>query len=315
VIQYVLRRILTTIPTLFLISVATFLVVHLIPGSPALVLAGEAATPQVVANLTKVYGLNRPLVVQYGAWLWQVLQGNLGYSYQDHLPVLSLLLQKIPVTLELSVLAVLISLLIAIPTGILSALRRGSAIDLGATLVALAGVSIPTFVVGILLILWLAVLWPVLPPSGYVSPLRSLAGNLSHMLLPAITLGAALAALNMRLIRSSLIEILRSDFVRTAFAKGLPKARVVWHHAMKNAAIPVVTVAGLQLGTLLGGAVLTEQVFNIPGFGQLLINAIYSRDYPTLQGAVLFAALAVVVVNLVVDLLYALLDPRIRLRP
>ncbi len=310
---YLIRRLLLTIPVLVFVSMIVFVLVNLVPGDPALIMLGEQATPEALAVLREEMGLNRPVVVRYVIWLSHVVQGDLGRSVRDGRPVLVTLLQKLPVTFELAVAALLVAWAIALPAGALAAWKRRSVVDYAASTAALLGISIPNFWLGIMMIYLLAVNLRLLPASGYVEPWLEPVRNLKLMVMPAIVLGTALAALVMRQLRSSMIEVLQTDYVRTAHAKGLADRVVLARHAMKNAMIPVVTVMGLQLSGLLGGAVITETIFGIPGIGRLAVQSILTRDFPMVQGVVLFVALAVVTTNLVIDFAYGLLDPRIRL--
>lgn len=289
-----------------------FALTRILPGDPALLLLGEEATPELVAKLREQLGLNRPVAVQYLDWAGDLLQGDLGRSMKDNARVAPILFQKLPTTLELAFFSLLVAILLGVPAGVLAALRRGSAVDGGVTALALSGVSIPNFFLGILLIYLFSLRLQWIPPSGYVEPWEDLRKNLLLMLMPAITLGTALAGAIARFTRNSLLEVLSQDFIRTARAKGLAERIVTFKHALRNAAIPIVTVIGLQLGGLLGGAVVTEQVFSIPGFGRLVVDAVFNRDFPVLQAVVLVSALAVFLINLLVDLLYAAIDPRIR---
>ncbi len=300
------------IPVLFLVSVIVFYLIHLTPGDPALAMLGEEATPEMVAALRHQMGLDQPLPVQYGTWLAHVLEGDLGRSVRTNKPVSEDIVSRLPVTVELTLLAMLISLAIAIPTGIISATRRNSKADLLVTTVALIGVSMPNFFLAILLIFIFSLYLRWLPPIGYTPIQENLVENLRGMILPAITLGAATAAVVARLTRSSLLEVLGQEYIRTARAKGLSERVVVLGHAMKNAMIPVLTIVGLQVGGLLGGAIITETLFVLPGIGSLAVNAIFSRDFPVVQGDVLFLAVVFMGTNLVVDILYGFLDPRIR---
>lgn len=311
--RYLLRRLLLTIPVLFFVSLIVFSLINLIPGDPARIMLGEEASKEAYEALRKQMGLDRPVYVRYAIWLSHVARGDLGRSVRDGRPVLDTLLLKLPVTIELATTSLLVAWLIAIPAGALAAWKQRTALDYAATTVALAGISIPNFWLGIMLIYLLAVNLRLLPPSGYVEPWIDLGRNLRLMVMPSIVLGTALAALVMRLLRSSMIEVLSTDYVRTAHAKGLSDRMVIIKHGMKNAMIPVVTVMGLQLSGLLGGAIITETIFSVPGLGRLAVESILTRDYPMVQGVVLFAALAVVATNLVVDTAYAFLDPRIRL--
>lgn len=309
---YILRRLLAMLPVLLLVSMVVFSLLHLTPGDPALSILGEEATPQQVEALRAKLGLNQPIPIQYVKWLGAVLRGDLGRSVRSNQPVSEAIAERLPVTVELALLAMAISLLIAIPAGIISAMRRNSIVDTGATFVALLGVSLPNFFLAILLILVFGVKLGWLPPFGYEPLSQGVAGNLRRMILPAITLGTALAAIVTRMMRSSLLEVLDQDYVRTARAKGLTESRMVRAHALKNALMPVVTIVGLQIGGLLGGAIITESIFVLPGIGRLLVDAIFQRDFPLVQGVVLFVSLAFLFSNFAVDLLYAYLDPRIR---
>ncbi|MGH2425320.1 MAG: ABC transporter permease [bacterium] len=311
--RFLVRRLLLTLPVLFFVSLIVFSLISLIPGDPARVLLGEEVSTDALEVLRKQLGLDRPLHIRYLYWLGRIVKGDLGKSVRDGRPVLDTLLQKLPTTIELAITSLIVAWAIAIPAGVLAAWKRRSAWDYGATTVALAGISIPNFWLGIMLIYLLAVNLRLLPPSGYVEPWIDLSRNLRLMVMPSIVLGSALAALVMRILRSSLIEVLGTDYVRTAHAKGLNDRTVVLKHAMKNAMIPVVTIMGLQLSGLLGGAIITETIFSIPGLGRLAVESILTRDYPMVQGVVLFAALAVIITNLAVDMIYASLDPRIRL--
>ncbi len=311
--RFLLRRLILTIPVLLFVSIIVFALVAAIPGDPARILLGEDVSREALASLRHELGLDRPIYIRYLIWLRHVVQGDLGRSVRDHRPVRDTLLLKLPATIELAVVALIVAWIIAIPTGALAAWKQRTTVDYAATTFALAGVSIPNFWLGIMLIYLLAVNYHVLPPSGYVEPWINLRRNISLMVMPAIVLGTALAALVMRQLRSSMIEVLSADYVRTAHAKGLADAVIIVKHAMKNALIPVVTIMGLQFSGLLGGAVITETIFAIPGVGRLAIDSILTRDYPMVQGVVLFVAVAVVATNLAVDVVYGLLDPRIRL--
>lgn len=311
--RYIGRRLLHTLPVLLLVSVIVFALINLIPGDPALLMAGGEAGREAVEALRKQMGLDRPVVVRYLIWLGHVLRGDLGKSVRDGRPVLDVLLLKLPVTVQLAMVSLFVAWAIAVPAGVLAAWKRNSLLDYTATTVALAGISIPNFWLGIMLIYLFAVNLRWLPPSGYVEPWIDPVRSLKLTILPAIVLGTALAALVMRLLRSSMLEVLGTEYVRTAQAKGLSDRLVVTRHALKNAMIPVATVMGLQLGGLLGGAVITETIFAVPGIGRLAIESIFTRDYPMVQGVVLLSAVAIVFVNFAVDILYSLLDPRIRL--
>lgn len=310
--RYVLRRLLSMAPVLFLVSLIVFSLIHLTPGDPVLTMLGEEATPETIAAMRAKLGLDRPLPVQYLSWMGRVLQGDLGRSIRTNQPVSEAIAQRLPVTIELALLSTLVALAIGIPVGILSAVRRNSPLDTGSTTIALLGVALPNFFLAILLIFLFSVKLRWLPPIGYVPLVDDLGANLKRMIMPSLTLGTAVAAVVMRQTRSALLEVLDQDYVRTARAKGLNEARTVRSHALKNALIPVVTVVGLQIGGLLGGAIITETIFSMPGIGRMLIDSIFQRDFPLVQGVVLFTALAFLVTNLLVDLIYAFLDPRIR---
>jgi peptide/nickel transport system permease protein len=309
---FFVRRLVTLIPTLVFVSMLIFSLQQLLPGDPALVLAGEDPSPEAIAHIRAKLHLDDPLPVRYGYWIAGVLQGDLGESARTHQPVLELILQKLPVTIELAFLALLIALVISIPAGIVSAVYKGSAVDTGATVFALTGLSTPNFWLGIMLILLFSVELGWLPASGYVSPFENLRANLASMIMPAFVLGNAIAASLMRHMRSSMLQELSADYVRTARAKGLSERVVVLKHALRNALTPVITLGALELGTLLSGAVLTEQVFTIPGFGKLIIDAVFNRDYAVVQGVVLVTATSYIMLNLFADMAYFMLNPRLR---
>jgi peptide/nickel transport system permease protein len=309
---FFVRRLFTLIPTLVFVSMLIFSLQQLLPGDPALVLAGEDPSPEAIAHIRAKLHLDDPLPVRYGYWIAGVLQGDLGESARTHQPVLELILQKLPVTIELAFLALLIALVISIPAGIVSAVYKGSAVDTGATVFALTGLSTPNFWLGIMLILLFSVELGWLPASGYVSPFENLRANLASMIMPAFVLGNAIAASLMRHMRSSMLQELSADYVRTARAKGLSERVVVLKHALRNALTPVITLGALELGTLLSGAVLTEQVFTIPGFGKLIIDAVFNRDYAVVQGVVLVTATTYIMLNLFADMAYFMLNPRLR---
>ncbi|TMJ72073.1 MAG: ABC transporter permease [Alphaproteobacteria bacterium] len=309
---FLLRRIALIVPTLFFVSLLIFGLQQLLPGDPATALAGEDRDPAVIAFIRQKYHLDEPLPVRYALWVKGVVQGDLGESIRIRRPVLDLIAEKLPVTGELALIAVLISLCIGIPAGIIAAVKNGTAIDYGTTMAALWGLSIPNFWLGILLILLFSVELELLPASGFVSPGESLRQNLLTLIMPAFVLGNFFAAGMMRHTRSAMLQVLGMDYVRTARAKGLPEIRVILRHAFRNALIPVVTLAALDFGALLSGAVLTEQVFTIPGFGKLIVDAVFNRDYAVVQGVVLFTAFAYIMLNLVADLAYVVLNPRLR---
>jgi peptide/nickel transport system permease protein len=313
-LTFLVRRIAQIVPTLFFASILIFGLQQLLPGDPAMILAGEERDPTVIAHLRETLHLDQPLPVRYYYWLRGVLHGDLGESLRTQQPVRSLIAEKLPVTVELACLAFLIAIAIGIPAGVLSAVRRGSAWDYGANVVALWGISTPNFWLGIMLILLFSVTLGWLPASGYVSPFESLHDNLASMIMPAFVLGNAIAAVLMRHTRSAMLQVLSSEYVRTARAKGVPERDVVLKHALRNALIPIITLGALEFGTLMSGAVLTEQVFTIPGFGKMIVDAVFNRDYAVVQGVVLFTATAYILLNLVADVLYAVANPRIRVQ-
>ena len=306
-------RIAQVVPTLLLVSVLVFLLQQLMPGDPAIVLAGEErGDPVVLAQIRAELWLDRPLPVQYLHWLYNLLHGNLGHSWRIREPVLGLILEKLPVTAQLACMAFVIAVLIGIPTGVLAAVKRNTVWDYGASFVGLAGLSTPNFWLGILLILLISVHLGWLPPSGYVSLAEDWRQSLATTIMPAFVLGNAIAAVFMRHTRSAMVTALAQDYVRTARAKGIGEVRVILKHALRNALLPVVTLGALELGALLSGAVLTEQVFSIPGFGKLIVDAVFNRDYPVVQGVVLVTATVYIVLNLLADVLYVLINPRLR---
>jgi len=311
-LEYLFRRLATIVPTLVFVSMLIFGLQQLLPGDPAMILAGEDQDPALIAHLRAKLHLDEPLPVRYAYWIGGVLQGDLGESVRTQQPVLDLIVQKLPVTLELALLAMAVALLIGIPTGIVAAVGRDTPWDYGATVFALSGLSMPNFWLGILMILLFSVQLGWLPASGYVSPAEDLRANLAAMVMPAIVLGTGIAAVLMRHMRSAMLQVLSADYVRTARAKGLSERVVVLRHALRNALTPVITLGALELGTLLSGAVLTEQVFTIPGFGKLIIDAVFNRDYAVVQGVVLVTATAYIVLNLLADLAYFAVNPRLR---
>jgi peptide/nickel transport system permease protein len=310
--QYLVKRLAAILPTIFFVSVIIFGLQQLLPGDAATMLAGEDQDPQVIAYLRQKMHLDEPLPVRYGYWIAGVAHGDLGESLRIQEPVLGLILQKLPVTLQLATMAMLIALVIGVPTGIVSAVGKGSAWDYLANVVALWGLSTPNFWLGILMILLFSVQLGWLPASGYVSPFEDLKANLAAMIMPAFVLGNAIAAVLMRHTRSAMLQVLGADYVRTARAKGLDERTVVLKHALRNALTPIITLGALEFGTLLSGAVLTEQVFSIPGFGKLIVDAVFNRDYAVVQGVVLFTSSVYIVLNLLADLAYFLVNPRLR---
>ncbi len=311
-LEYLVKRLATLVPTLVFVSMLIFGLQQLLPGDPAKILAGEDQDPTVVEYLRAKLHLDEPLLVRYAYWVGGVARGDLGESIRTQQPVLDLIIQKLPVTIELAVLAMGIALLIGIPSGIVSAIGRGTAWDYCANVFALWGLSTPNFWLGILMILLFSVQLGWLPASGYVSPFEDLGANLSAMIMPAFVLGNAIAAVLMRHTRSAMLQVLSADYVRTARAKGLNERTVVLKHALRNALTPIITLGALEFGTLLSGAVLTEQVFTIPGFGKLIVDSVFNRDYAVVQGVVLVTATAYMLLNLLADMAYFLVNPRMR---
>jgi len=312
VADFLVQRAAISVLTLFIISLVVFTGVRLIPGDPARVLAGTEADEAGLEEVRAKYGLRDPIPVQYVRWLGLALSGDLGESIRTRTSVARTVAQKLPITLELTAYALVAALLIAVPAGIFAAIRRNSLWDYVVSGVSLGGISIPNFWLGIMLILLVSVRLGWLPASGWAPLLQDPLANLRHFLMPALVLGAALAGVLLRQIRNSMLEVLSADYVRTAHGKGLRPGRVVLHHAVRNGLIPVVTILGLQMGALISGAVVTEQIFVVPGFGRLIVEAVFTRDYPLVQGVVLVTATAYVLINLLVDLSYSLLNPRIR---
>lgn len=305
-------RVLSTIPLLFVVSLIVFALILLVPGDPAVSLAGENATPEQVEETRERLGLNDPVVVQYGRWAGGLLRGDLGESLFRSQTVIDAISARLPVTLSLAGLAVLVGLVVSLPAGLLAGTRAGSASDRVITLLTSFGVAIPNFWLGLVLLLVFAIWNPWLPATGFVPLEQDPVEWLRHMILPAVTLGVATAAETTRQLRSATVDVLNQDHVRTAQAKGLRPRSVVGKHVMKNAAVPVVTVLGLQVNYLLGGAIIVEQVFGLPGIGQLAINAVFQRDLPMIQGIVVMAVVVAVVVNLLVDISYGYFNPKVR---
>ena len=309
-LRFIGRRLLVGLPTVILISIFVFLMQKLLPGDPVLALAGEDRNPEILEFLREKYRLNDPIYVQYFQWMGNALQGDLGMSLRTRQPVLELLGQKLPVTLQLATMALIIAVMIGIPAGIFSAYHKGSWIDWLANIVALSGLSVPNFWLGIMMILLVSVKLGWLPASGYQPFFEDPLQSIRTMLMPAFVLGTGLAATLMRHTRSAMLGVLQSDYVRTARAKGLVEQTVVIKHAMRNALIPIVTVVTLLFGELLAGAVLTEQIFTIPGFGKLVVDAVFNRDYAVVQGIVLCTAITFILMNILADALYRVLNPR-----
>jgi peptide/nickel transport system permease protein len=306
------RRLVQLLPTLFFVSIIIFGLQQLLPGDPALAMAGEDKDPEVIAQIRARYHLDQPIPVQYLFWIKGVLSGDLGQSIRLNVPVLDLIAQKLPVTLQLAVMAMIIALAIGITAGIVSAVAKGTWVDYLVSVMSLVGISTPNFWLGIMLIFVFAVSLGWLPASGYVSPFEDWRQSLATTIMPAFVLGNAIAGVLMRHTRGAMLQALSSDFVRTARAKGLPGRIVVLRHAMRNALTPIITLGALEFGTLLSGAVLTEQIFTIPGFGKLIVDAVFNRDYAVVQGVVLVTATSYIALNLLADLGYVLANPRLR---
>jgi len=303
--RYFFKRFLLTLPALWLVLTLVFLMIHIVPGDPVEQMLGEGAAPGQLTQLRHVLGLDLPLHIQYGHYLWQLGRGDLGQSFKFQAPVRQIIFERYPATLQLAFLALVVCAAIAIPAGMLAAYRRGQSMDRAVGVFTLFGLAFPNFALGPVLILLFSIELGLLPVSGRGGPL--------HFVLPAATLGAALAAILTRMVRGSMLEELSSDYVRTARAKGLSTRVVLYRHAFRNALIPITTILGLQFGTLLAGTIVTETIFSWPGIGRLTVQAISARDYPLLQGCILVIAVSYVAVNLLTDLLYAVIDPRVRL--
>lgn len=304
-LRYFLQRFLMTLPALWLVLTLVFLMIHIVPGDPVEQMLGEGAAPGEIAQLRHSLGLDLSLPAQYGHYLWQLAHADLGHSLKFQAPVARIIFERYPATLQLAFLALLVCAAIAVPAGVLAAHRRGSSADRAVGVFTLLGLAVPNFALGPLLILLFSIELGLLPVSGRGGP--------AYYILPAATLGAALAAILTRMVRGSMLEELSSDYVRTARAKGLSTTAVLFRHAFRNALIPIITILGLQFGTLLAGTIVTETIFSWPGIGRLTVQAISSRDYPLLQGCILVIAVSYVLVNLLTDLLYTVIDPRVRL--
>jgi peptide/nickel transport system permease protein len=310
--SYIGRRLLVAIPTILIVSVFVFSLQKLLPGDPILAMAGEERDPQVLEYLREKYRLNDPIPVQYVSWLGGVLQGDLGISLRTNQPVLELISEKLPVTIQLAIMSMFFALVIGIPMGILAAVKKNTVVDYLASFLALSGLSVPNFWLGIMLILLVSVKLGWLPASGYEPFFSDPVQSIKTMLMPSFVLGNALAATLMRHTRSAMLGVLSSDYIRTARSKGLPEKAVVLQHSFRNALLPIVTLSALLFGELLAGAVLTEQIFTIPGFGKLIVDAVFNRDYAVVQGVVLCTAAGFILMNLLADALYFILNPRMR---
>ncbi len=309
---YIVRRILATIPVMAVVAIFVFALLYLSPGDPAAIIAGDTATVEDILRIRAKLGLDRPVYIQFGTWVWGLLQGDLGISIFTNLPVAKLIQQRLEPTVALTVATLIVSVMAAVPMGVLAAWKAGSWIDRVAMVFAVLGFSVPVFVLAYLLIYVFAIWADVLPVQGYVSITSGLWPFLSHIILPSAALGMVYAALIARITRTSMLDVLAQDYIRTAQAKGLANEQVLIGHALKNAAVPIVTIIGIGVALLISGVVVTETVFAIPGLGRLTVDAILRRDYPIIQGIILIFSGAYVMINLLVDLSYTLIDPRIR---
>ncbi len=310
--RYLFDRAWQSLVTLLLATLVVFLGIRALPGDPALALAGEDRTPEALRAIRQEYGLDQSLPVQFWSFVGQLVHGQLGTSIRTGVPVSSMMRTALPVTIELSLIAIVIAIIVGVGAGVVAAAQRGRPAEWLANGVALIGLSIPHFWLGLIAILYLSVATGLFPASGFVPLLEDPIGNLHHLVLPAVILGTGLAAVIMRQTRSSMLDSLATDYVRTARAKGLRPGAIIGRHALRNSLIVVVTIVGLQLGALISGAVVTEQIFGLPGFGKMTIDAVFQRDYPVIQAVVLVTATAYIVINFLVDMLYSLIDPRIR---
>ncbi len=311
-LAYVVRRVLATIPVMVVVALFVFALLHLSPGDPAAIIAGDTATTADIAHIRAALGLDQPLYWQFVHWLWRLLHGDLGTSIFTNLPVSALIMQRVEPTVALTLSTLVASIAVAIPMGVVAAWKAGSLIDRGVMIFAVLGFSVPVFVLAYILIYVFAIGIPLLPVQGYVSISRGFLPFLSHIVLPTIGLGTVYTALIARITRASMLDVLAQDYIRTAQAKGLSNGRMLVGHALKNAAVPIATIIGIGVGLLISGVVVTETVFAIPGIGRLTVDAILSRDYPVIQGIILIFSFAYVTINLLVDLSYTFLDPRIR---
>jgi len=311
-LAYIVRRILATIPVMVVVAIFVFALLHLSPGDPAAIIAGDSATDADIARIHAQLGLDRPFYIQFVEWVWGLLHGDLGISIFTNLPVLKLIGQRVEPTVALTISTLIVSVLIAIPLGILAAWKAGTWIDRVVMVFAVLGFSVPVFVLAYVLIYIFSIATRLLPVQGYVAPSDGLQPFLSHLVMPSIALGLVYIALIARITRASMLDVLAQDYIRTAQAKGLPNEKVLIRHALRNAAVPIVTIIGIGVALLIGGVVVTETVFAIPGLGRLTVDAILRRDYPIIQGVILIFSAVYVLINLLVDLSYAVLDPRIR---
>ncbi len=310
-IAQILKKILMVIPKLLVVSIILFILINVLPGDAAMGMVADDASPEYYLELKAKMGLDRPAVVRYFEWLVGMLHGDFGTSFISGLPVSEIIGQRLPCTLELTILAIIISIIIAIPIGILSAVKRNSPLDVGTSILSMIGVAMPSFWLGMLLIILFSLKLRLLPASGYVAPSKNILENLRKMIMPALAVGIAFTATVMRQTRSALLEVLGQDYVLTARAKGLKEKVVIWKHTLRNALIPVITVISMQIGRLIGGVIVTETVFVLPGMGNAIADAILSRDYPVVMGMIMVVASVVIFINMFVDVIYIFIDPRI----
>jgi peptide/nickel transport system permease protein len=312
VLAYVIRRVLATIPVMGVVAIFVFSLLYLSPGDPAAIIAGDQATSEVVERIRQQLGLSEPFLTQFGRWVWKILHGDLGFSIFSNQPVSLMIFQRVEPTIALTLCSMLVAVVFAVPLGVLAAWRAGTWIDRLVMAIAVAGFSFPTFVIGYVLILTFAMWLEVLPVQGYVSIKEGFFPFLQNIIMPSVTLGIVLIALIARMTRAAMLEVLSQDYIRTAQSKGLANSRVLLTHALKNASVPIVTTIGLGFALLISGAIVTETVFSIPGIGRLTVDAILQRDYPLIQGLVLVFSASYVLLNLLIDISYTFLDPRIR---
>lgn len=311
---YVIKRLLSLIPILIIVSLVIFMIIHITPGGPATVILGMEATPEQIQEMNQKMGFDRPLYEQYFSWFLNVLKGDLGESIFMNQPVMTAILEHLGPTLELAIIAQSIAAVIAIPFGVLAAYKRGTVIDFGLMLSSLLGLAIPSFLLGLLLMLFFGLYLKWLPVAGYKPFSVGFWNHFKYLVLPSLSLGTIQSALITRMTRSSMLDVLHSDYIKTARSKGIGEFKVLAKHAFKNAALPILTVIGQTFGTLVTGAIVIESIFGIPGMGQLILNSITRRDFAVIQGVVLFVTIVYVIINLIVDLLYAVIDPRIRMK-
>lgn len=312
-LYYLIKRVLAAIPLLFIISIIVFSIIHLTPGDPAIYMLGADAPEEDLQRLRNQLGLDDPLIQQYFAWLAGIVKGDFGISIYENLPVTEVIMNRVQPTLSLTIMAIHISIIIAIPLGVLAAVKQGTFLDTSIISLALIGISTPTFLIGIFLMILFGVHLGWLPVSGYKPLSEGIVGHFRYLILPAFTLGLLQAALIMRMARSSMLDVLQSNFIKAAKSRGVKPLRLLILHAFRNALLPIITVIGMSIVTLFGGAVITESLFNIPGVGQMTVNSVLRRDYSVIQGTILFVGVIYILINLVIDILYTIIDPRVQL--